>query len=115
MALGPPPSQIFSASLRTCDMRSARKRMLASKRAEVGSIFVAITFAGEDEFTEEDSLRSAMGRRSGLFTVYQGGGSTQRGMACILDGQMFLAKSLSRSPHRLGHRIVDHCVNQPEA
>ena len=34
---GPPPSRIFSSSLRTCETRSARKRMLASKRAEVGS------------------------------------------------------------------------------
>ena len=30
MALAPPPSHIFSPSLRTCDIKSARKRMLAS-------------------------------------------------------------------------------------
>ena len=47
IAFGPPPSQIFSPSLRTWDIRSARNRMLASKRAEVGSIFVVSTFGGQ--------------------------------------------------------------------
>src|SRR5271157_3422480 len=63
MALLPPPSRIASSSFRTCDIRSARKRMLASKRAEVGSIFVVSTFAAVDEFVREDSLRSAMVKR----------------------------------------------------
>src|ERR1700730_16617491 len=38
IALGPPPSRILSSSLRTCDTKSARNRILASKRAEVGSM-----------------------------------------------------------------------------
>src|SRR5579872_3792152 len=59
IALGPPPSQIFSPSFRTCDIRSARNRMLASKRAEVGSIFVVSTLAS-DEFAVADSLRFAI-------------------------------------------------------
>src|SRR5438309_2479644 len=37
MAFWPPPSQICSSSLRMPETRSARKRMLASKRAVVGS------------------------------------------------------------------------------
>ena len=48
MALAPPPSQIFSPSLRTCDIRSAMKRMLASNFAEVGSTFVVRTVAAPD-------------------------------------------------------------------
>ena len=58
--LAPPPSQIFSPSLRTCDIRSARKRILASKRGEVGSTFVVSTLPVEEAFTARDSLRSAM-------------------------------------------------------
>src|SRR5579864_7029444 len=77
IALAPPPSQIFCSSLRTWDIRSARKRILASNRADVGSIFVASAFAGGDEFAIEESLRSAIGRRSGLTTVYQRGGPAQ--------------------------------------
>src|ERR1700733_9722708 len=79
MAFAPPPSQIFCSSLRTCDMRSARNRILASNRAEVGSILVVSTFSGADAFTVGDSLRSAMGRRSGLLTVYQPGVTAQSG------------------------------------
>src|SRR4029077_5054993 len=66
MAFAPPPSPIFSSSFRTCETRSAIKRMLASKRAEVGS-----TLEGNrlDEAVDcETSLRSAMGR--GLETDY---------------------------------------------
>src|SRR3954467_11640829 len=37
MAFGPPPSQMCSSSLRMPETKSARKRMLASKRADVGS------------------------------------------------------------------------------
>src|SRR5208282_3470800 len=83
MALVPPPSHIFSPSLRTCDIRSARKRMLASKRAEVGSILVVSTFAGAEEFAVGVSLRSAMGReiwvemKIGLTTVYHAGRAAQ--------------------------------------
>src|SRR4051812_19510579 len=78
MALAPPPSQIFCSSLRTCDIRSARKRILASKRADVGSTFVASSFAGADEFTTGSSLRSVMSRRGGLITVYQRARPAQR-------------------------------------
>src|SRR5579862_3087355 len=67
-ALAPPPSQIFSPSLRTCDIRSARKRMLASKRAEVGSIFVRSRFAG-DEGLGGAALRSAMGSGSNFYGI----------------------------------------------
>jgi precorrin-2/cobalt-factor-2 C20-methyltransferase len=81
MALLPPPSRIVSSSLCTCDITSARKRMLASKRAEVGSIFVSSTFAGADEFIVEDSLRSAMGQKSRLITVYHAGIGAQRDLA----------------------------------
>src|SRR5207245_11066277 len=58
MALAPPPSRIFSSSLRTCETRSARKRILASKRAEVGSTFEGSRLACEVDVV--DSLRSAM-------------------------------------------------------
>src|ERR1700757_305447 len=59
-------------------MRSARKRMLASNRAEVGSILLASTFAGAGEFIAGASSRAAMGRRIGLITVYQRGATAQR-------------------------------------
>src|SRR6267143_750339 len=39
-ALAPPPSRIFSSSLRTWATRSARARMFDSKRRELGSILV---------------------------------------------------------------------------
>src|SRR3981081_1445569 len=77
IALAPPPSQIFSPSLRTCDIRSARNRMLASKRAEVGSIFVCKTLDVESDFTAGGSLRLAMVEGSGLITVYQRRGRAQ--------------------------------------
>src|ERR1700693_1529637 len=69
MAFAPPPSQIFSPSLRTCDIRSARKRMLASNRAEVGSIFVVSRLFTWDG-SGIASMRSAMDEEIGLFTVY---------------------------------------------
>src|SRR5438067_1672165 len=65
IALGPPPSRIFSSSLWTCDMRSARKRILASKRAEVASTRVSRVFA---TCRVADSVRSAIGEE--LETVY---------------------------------------------
>jgi len=37
----PPPLHNLFAFVRTCDMRSARKRILASNRAVVGSTLVA--------------------------------------------------------------------------
>src|ERR1019366_3123681 len=43
MAFGPPPSRIFSSSLRTWATRSARARMLDSKRRELGSSLVGRT------------------------------------------------------------------------
>src|SRR5258706_6172006 len=87
MFLSPPPSQIANPSLRTCDMRSARKRMLASYRAVVGSTFVVRTLDAWDNWDAWDvcdvcsmgaSLRSAMGQEVGLFTVYHSGGDAQR-------------------------------------
>src|ERR1700730_636036 len=81
MFLAPPPSQIASPSLRTCDMRSARKRMLASYRAEVGSTFVVRTLDAWDNWDVSSrgaSLPSAMGQEVGLFTVYHSGGDAQR-------------------------------------
>src|SRR4030081_3521822 len=74
MAFGPPPSRIFSSSFRTCETRSARKRMLASKRAEVGSTRDSTT--GEVAWVP-GSLRSAMDEESKLFTVYQRSGKAQ--------------------------------------
>src|ERR1700716_2591620 len=47
MGLAPPPSRIFSSSLRTWATRSARARMLDSKRRELGSIFVERTLLME--------------------------------------------------------------------
>jgi len=44
--------------------------MLASKRAEVGSIFVVRTFEGADELDTGDSDRSAMGKENRERTVY---------------------------------------------
>src|SRR5216684_1112054 len=78
MFFAPPPSRIFSSSLWTCDMRSARKRMLASYRAEVGSTFVVSAFEAWDDGSVVASLRSAMGQEIGLFTVYQSHGGAQR-------------------------------------
>src|SRR6266478_8242001 len=85
MALAPPPSPIFSSSLRTCETRSAINRILASKRAEVGS-----TLEGNrlDEAVDcETSLRSAMGR--GLQTDY--GISAARKGANVESGSGFQA------------------------
>src|SRR5208337_3924527 len=61
MAFWPPPSRIFSSSLRTCETRSARKRMLASKRGVVGSTRVASTLEPSNGL---GSTRSAMGEES---------------------------------------------------
>src|ERR1700722_6900924 len=52
--------------------------MLASNPADVGSTFVVSTFVGFDEFSGSVSLRSAMDKEVGLFTVYHSRGSTQR-------------------------------------
>src|ERR1039457_5823017 len=46
-ALGPPPSRIFSSSLRTWATRSASARMLDSKRRELGSTLVGSTLLME--------------------------------------------------------------------
>ena len=51
------------------------KRMLASKRAEVGSIRVSRTGELDGEL---ESLRSGMGTRKELITVYQAGAGAQR-------------------------------------
>src|SRR5580698_807975 len=61
-------------------MRSARKRMLASNRAEVGSTFVVRMFATFAEWSGGASLRSAMGMNQdiGLFTVYHSRRGAQR-------------------------------------
>src|SRR5579864_4842323 len=81
IALAPPPSQIFSPSLRICDMRSARNRILASKRADVGSTLVVRTSDGEGELAVGSSVRSAMGRRFEQRTDYgitaEQGGATR--------------------------------------
>src|SRR5229473_8521335 len=78
MFFAPPPSRIFSSSLWTCDMRSARNRMLASYRAEVGSTFVVSAFEAWDDGSVGASLRSAMDVEIGLFTVYHSRRSAQR-------------------------------------
>src|SRR6266404_6941664 len=57
MAFAPPPSRIFSSSLRTWATRSARARMLDSKRRELGSSFVGRTLLMESAV---DSVRSRM-------------------------------------------------------
>src|SRR5215469_2421834 len=60
-------------------MRSARNRILASKRADVGSIFVVSTLPFTGELVERVPLRSAIDPTSGLITVYQPGGRAQSG------------------------------------
>src|SRR5271157_1959387 len=57
MALAPPPSRIFSSSLRTWATSSASARMLDSKRRELGSTFVGRTLLIERAV---DSIRSRM-------------------------------------------------------
>src|SRR4030081_401153 len=57
MALPPPPSRIFSSSLRTWATRSASARMFDSKRRELGSIFVERTLLMERAV---ESVRSRM-------------------------------------------------------
>src|ERR1039458_4149948 len=77
-AFAPPPSRIVSSSLCTCDIRSARKRMLASNRAEVGSTFVVRMLDAFNDWSGGASLRSAMGEEIGLLTVYHSRGAAQR-------------------------------------
>src|SRR6516162_703177 len=70
MAFSPPPSEIFSSSLRTWETSSARNRMLASNLAEVGS-----TFEGRrvvEAVDSEGAFRSAIDGSCELVTVYQG-------------------------------------------
>src|ERR1017187_4957293 len=74
MALGPPPSQIFSSSLRIWATRSASARMLDSKRSEAGSTLVARTLLIA---IAVDSVRSDMRAESGLSTISAG-----RGVRC---------------------------------
>src|SRR6266851_8205049 len=57
MALAPPPSRIFSSSLRTWATRSASERMLDSKRRELGSTLVGRTLLMERAV---ESVRSGM-------------------------------------------------------
>src|SRR5271157_4223811 len=57
MALAPPPSRIFSSSLRTWATRSASARMLDSKRRELGSALVGRTLLMERAV---ESIRSRM-------------------------------------------------------
>src|ERR1700729_2781109 len=57
MAFAPPPSRIFSSSLRICATRSASARMLDSKRSEAGSTLVARTLLMARAV---DSVRSGM-------------------------------------------------------
>ena len=65
MAFGPPPSRIFSSSLRTWATRSASARMLDSKRRELGSILVGRTLLMERAV---ESVRSLM--RADFETTY---------------------------------------------
>src|SRR6266478_5620819 len=118
MFLSPPPSQIASPSLRTCDMRSARKRMLASYRAEVGSIFVVRTLDAWDNWDAWDvcdvcsmgaSLRSALGQEVGLFTVYHSGGDAQR-KAVSIAGLSCKEKKASSISCVAGSLVILPCV-----
>src|SRR5437588_58699 len=88
MALAPPPSRIFSSSLRIWETRSAMKRMLASKRAEVGSTFEGSRLACEVDVV--DSLRSAM--RWVMKTLYG------------IPAERERAIRVSPSPKRLTHQ-----------
>src|SRR5579872_6691361 len=59
MALGPPPSEIFSSSLRRRVTSSAMARMFFSNRCEVGSMVVRSRLSGA---SEAGLARSGMGR-----------------------------------------------------
>src|ERR1039458_10757705 len=74
MALAPPPSRIFSSSLRTRATSSASARMLDSKRRELGSTLVGRTLLMERAV---DSIRSRM-RAELETTYYTSGRSTER-------------------------------------
>src|SRR6202142_1984124 len=119
MALGPPPSRIFSSSLRIWATRSASARMLDSKRSEAGSTLVARTLLMARAV---DSVRSGMG--NGLLefwetTYYTSGLAVRRaGKRCALQSSFrgTNAKQFHTSPdvllHSAGH-IHDLCVDAP--
>src|ERR1700731_4456532 len=75
MAFGPPPSRIFSSSLRTCETMSARKRMLASKRGEVASTRVSRTLELDGVL---DSYRSAMKGTTRIHLRYNSAASRRK-------------------------------------
>src|ERR1019366_9054917 len=70
MALAPPPSRIFSSSLRTWATRSASARMLDSKRRELGSALVGRTLLMERAV---ESVRSRMRTELETNLLYQRG------------------------------------------
>src|SRR5438105_15760295 len=102
MALAPPPSRIFSSWLCTCDTRSAMKRMLASKRAEVGS-----TLEGSRSVLEGEALASIRSAMSPLpQTLY--GIPRGQGRATRQDSNQ---KKVNHRGHRgtRGKTILTHC------
>ena len=114
MALTPPPSQIFSPSLRTCDMRSARKRMLASKRAEVGSIFVVSTLAGCRRVRGRSFVTFSHGSRIKERTDYGIPRGLQRATRHDANSrlQRRLRRLLSEALRRFGHRIGSNGIDE---
>src|SRR5579862_4763258 len=83
IAFCPPPSRIFSSSLRMWETKSARKRILASNRGEVGSIRDSRTPEVDDE---EDSTRLGMGRLENIYGITGRTGRANRAMETLLRG-----------------------------
>ena len=79
MAFGPPPSRIFSSSLRSCATRSARARIFDSKRSELGSTLVGRTLFTERAVESLRSLRSAMSAGAKQLTLQQRRGRRNAG------------------------------------
>src|SRR6476659_9200741 len=87
MALGPPPSRICSSSLRTAETRSAKNRMLASKRAAVASTRVVRMELEVSVGMNDCYVKPALGEAQIL----------EGGKDCKLPGRIFSAQSRSES------------------
>src|SRR4029077_13582280 len=126
MALAPPPSRIFSSSLRTCETRSAMNRILASKRADVGSTFEGNRLDVAVDW--ETSLRSAMGSQTQTNHVIpaEHGGANDASTVRVV-GMYAVPKTRNpcisaelggeklESTGRFRNRIFSNCVDQTDA
>src|SRR5208337_4814879 len=128
IAFGPPPSRIFSSSLRTWATSSATARMLDSKRRELASTLVARTLLMESAV---ESVRSLI-REKFQSTYYTSGTGAPccsawivwRGHRCPRRPTQFTLR-VGKGGHashkstrrlqltqRLGNGIVGDCVHQ---